>query len=118
MKEYKDWTLEEARLLCDDRHDRGLYCKGCTLDGVCCEDSRAMVPRYWRTDKRMFTDEEIAFAKTFQAACMDDVIFRRIDETTLLWSSGGSIEVRLPFRLFPSIQPGQELRLKDILKEE
>ena len=118
MKEYKYWTLEEVRLHCDDRHDSGLYCKGCELDGVCCEKSHAMVPRYWRTDKPVFSDEEIAFAKTFQAACMDDVIFRREDEVTLLWSSGGSIEVRLPFRLFPSIKPGQELRLRDIVGEE
>lgn len=118
MKEYKDWTLEEVRRHCNDRHDSGEYCKGCELDGVCCEKSHAMVPRYWRTDKPVFTEEEIVFAKTFQSVCDCNVFFRRKDDDTLVWSSGEGFEHRLPWRLFPSIKPGQELRLRDILKED
>lgn len=118
MKEYKDWTLEEARRHCDDRYDSGEYCKGCELDGVCCEKSHAMVPRLWRTDKRLFSEEEIAFAKTFQAACDCFVTFIRYDDDTLVWSSGEGFEHRLPYKMFPSIKPGQKVWLRDIIGED
>lgn len=118
MKKYKDWTLEEASLHCQDRHDRGVYCDGCELDGVCCEKSRAMVPRYWITEKPLFSEAEVAFAKTFQEACANPVTIRRDSRDLLYWSSDGSQECLLPFRLFPSVKQGQEVQLKDIIGEE
>lgn len=66
--------------------------------------------------KPRFTQQEVEFARLFNAACKNVVWIQRNDEKTLVWVvEYSNEEYRLPFRLFPSIQPGQSYTLDEII---
>ena len=66
--------------------------------------------------KPPWTEQEVEFARLFKAACKNVVWIQRNDEKTLVWVvEHSNEEYRLPFRLFPSIQPGQSYTLDDII---
>ena len=66
--------------------------------------------------KPRFTEQEVEFARLFKAACKNVVWIQRNDEKTLVWVlEHSNEEYRLPFRLFPSIQPGQSYTLDEII---
>ena len=66
--------------------------------------------------KPPFTQQEVEFARLFNAACKNVVWIQRNDEKTLVWVvEYSNEEYRLPFRLFPSIQPGQSYTLDEII---
>lgn len=66
--------------------------------------------------KTRFTEQEVEFARLFNSACKNVVWIQRNDEKTLVWVvEHSNEEYRLPFRLFPSIHPGQSYTLDDII---
>lgn len=66
--------------------------------------------------KPRWTQQEVEFARLFNAACKNVVWIQRNDEKTLVWVvEHSNEEYRLPFRLFPSIQPGQSYTLDEII---
>lgn len=66
--------------------------------------------------KPRWTAEEVEFATLFKGACKHIVWIKRSDEKTLIWRTELSKEeYRLPFRLFPSILPGQSYTLDEII---
>lgn len=111
-KPLKDWTMGEVH-----DHCKTTGCKNCKIsvhDGPCPFYS---TPNVWNLDdKPRFTEQEVEFARLFNAACKNVVWIQRNDEKTLVWVvEHSNEEYRLPFRLFPSIQPGQSYTLDEII---
>ena len=68
------------------------------------------------TQKPRWTQQEVEFARLFNAACKNVVWIQRNDEKTLVWVvEHSNEEYRLPFRLFPNIQPGHSYTLDEII---
>ena len=118
-KPLKDWTLGEVKIYCEKTED----CKECPFyskyiekDLFHCKLVNAS-PEYWcELETPRFTQQEVEFARLFNAACKNVVWIQRNDEKTLVWVvEYSNEEYRLPFRLFPSIQPGQSYTLDEII---
>ena len=106
-----DWTLGEVQELCANRTE----CSGCPFYNMaCCEEG--VTPDAWSFEVNpQFTDDEIAAMRVFQNALLTRSIIRT--ENGKLWS--GSTEtscIELDGRLFPTILPGQSVRLEDVLE--
>ena len=110
----KDWTLEEVKECCSKHGTCVSDCPFSTKNKLCRMTSN---PCDWDlTDKPRWTQQEVEFARLFNAACKNVVWIQRNDEKTLVWVvEHSNEEYRLPFRLFPSIQPGQSYTLDEII---
>ena len=69
--------------------------------------------------KPRFTEDEITFARYFQSGCMTNAAIERTEGNYLIWKSEDTEEDKmehlLPYKLFPSIRPGQSVSIKDIV---
>lgn len=110
----KDWTLSEVKDYCF-AHDCYEGCELAESPGRC--KILDVPPCEWDLgEKPRFTEQEVEFARLFKAACKNVVWIQRKDEETLAWVvEYSNEEYRLPFRLFPSIQPGQSYTLDEII---
>lgn len=98
------YVSESGNIIDDDRH---LFAQ-LFVDAINHPDRIIRKPR--------FTQQEVEFARLFNAACKNVVWIQRNDEKTLVWVvEYSNEEYRLPFRLFPSIQPGQSYTLDEII---
>lgn len=116
-KPLKDWTLGEAKEYCTSRNGN------CADDCIFSKKGIGMVcgiapkPVWWTLpEKPRFTEQEVEFARLVKDACKNVVWVKRNDEHTLVWKTEhNEDEHRLPFRLFPSIKPGQTYTLDEII---
>lgn len=116
-KPLSDWTLGETRELCAGRS----YCKECPMAGAVCSIEKVVCPQEWDlTDKPRFTEEEVADAKTVWRMFPKVAIISRGCEGHLIF---GDKDKMVQFvlqpnaKVFPSLRPGQSVRLEDVLGE-
>ena len=110
-KPLSDWTLGEARELCAGRS----YCKGCPMAGAVCSIEKVVCPQEWDlTDKPRFTEEEMAAARMFLSAYPQSTIERGGPDCLILQESPEKPWEEIPPKLFPSLRPGQSVRLEDV----
>ena len=103
-----DYWIEKNGAIFSDGNQRDLVGVSLICDVVNHPDRIIRKPR--------FTQQEVEFARLFNAACKNVVWIQRNDEKTLVWVvEYSNEEYRLPFRLFPSIQPGQSYTLDEII---
>lgn len=112
-KPLKDWTLEEVQNICAAT---GSDCKGCPFvgPGICRVNS---IPGIWDLSERpRFTEAEVADARAILRIEHSawTTLVRKMDNA--LWlndGEGGWHELRPG--AFPSILPGQSVKLSDIV---
>ena len=112
-KPLKDWTLEELKNECK-AHDG---CCGCHFDGSrFCEQIGVNCPNDWDlTDKPRFTGQEAELAVSLMGLCGNkNVAIERDIDGQLWWRNADIDEGILPRQLFPSIEPGNAVKLSDI----
>ena len=111
---FNDFPFDESKeFMVDENGEIRPNGDGCiTPSEICCIINNAdCIIR-----KPRFTKQEVEFARLFKAACKNVVWIQRKDEKTLVWVvEYSNDEYRLPFRLFPSILPGQSYTLDEII---
>lgn len=69
--------------------------------------------------KPRFTEDEITFARYIKSGCMTNATIERTEGNYLIWKTEDTEEEKmehlLPYKLFPSIRPGQSVRIEDIV---
>ena len=127
-KPLKDWTLGELKAECVKRN------AFCETNGKCpffvsqdgmsrCKIShniRSAFPGVWDlSEPPRWTEDEVKFAKLFQAACKNKIFFERLEGSQLLmWGEEGidpTANAVLPYKLLPSLKEGKRATLDEII---
>ena len=120
-KPLSEWTLGEIKAECEKREEK---CRGCSFDinpDECrvMEATRFRCPDSWDlSEPPRWTEDEIEFAKIFQAACKNKIFFERLnDSQILMWGEEGlgSYSNILPYKLLPSLKEGERVAAREII---
>ena len=111
-KPLKDWTLGEVEKLC---YDLGKDCDGCPFYVDYCKVNGQ--PRDWDlSEKPRFTQQEVEDAKYIKRILKVDSVRRNIYGNGLIaMKSDNNVSIVINSEMFPSIQPGQEYTLDEII---
>ena len=118
-KPLKDWTLEECKAYCSEKHGAACFnddeINDCVLEkcGLCCSEPKDMD----LLGKPHFTQQEVERAKAIKAIWPNA---ERIEHpnTSLYVYSGVNFLTKIPESTFPSIQQGQTCNIEDIIDAE
>lgn len=115
-KPLKDWTLGETQRECALHRRGGSYiCEGCAFDFNECPFSKDW-PEEWELEKPRFTPKEIEAAQWIQRMFPERWLkLKRYEDNDIRMVSQDGSTVPLVESAFPSIRPGQTVKLSDIL---
>ena len=116
-KPLKDWTLGEAKEYCTSRNGN------CADDCIFSKKGIGMVcgiapkPVWWTLpEKPRWTQQEVDLAKLlYDFRRSKSVVIGRNNGYVLWWRDGDSAEGILPYKLFPSLNCGDSVKLSDII---
>ena len=114
-KPLKDWTLGELKTECEAHNG----CVGCHFEGsaFCTQKCTELCPSKWDlSEKPRFTQQEVERAKAIKVL-YPEICYIKNDDGWLRGLTKGKESIFLDRVLswFPSVQPGQEYTLDEII---
>ena len=111
-KPLSKWTLGEAQKYCEY-----VGCTSCKIgNGHCPINGR---PNIWDlSEPPRWTEDEIEFARIFQAACKNKIFFERLNDSQIpMWAEEGLglYSNILPYKLLPSLKEGERVTASEII---
>lgn len=112
-KPMKDWTLGECKEWCS-KYD-GECPEKCPFEDFCTQLQHE--PAKWDLEEKpRFTQQEVELAKAlYDFRRSESVVIGRNKGDVLWWRDGDSAEGILPYKLFPSLNCGDSVKLSDII---
>lgn len=116
-KPLKDWTFSEAQEFCKAQRNTPERCSTCKIKEFCDKyfgrQGESASPKYWNlSEKYHFTEQEIEMAKAIKVLFPCAIAITKAPFGSV-FVSGASLTLSTEY--FPSIQPGKNVTLDEII---